>query len=430
LGNDNGIGERCPATRSRTERNEMSEIHPIPGGIFSRSDIASSKSVILALVALVIFMDMLVYSIIIPVLPLYVPLIGVDESLLGIIFGVYAAMLFLFSIPMGLLSDRVGRLPLLVSGMLLLAAATFIFSISTTVPHLVLARAVQGISAAATWSAGFALLADISHPAELGRRMGNTLAVMGFGTILGPVAGGFLYENLGYSVTFLIPSILAGAIGLLILVIPFRAPRPVPVERISILPARGFLPFLLYAAVTVAVSGTYGILEPYLPVYLVDTFAASPTVVGVVLGTLALTSTLFQPIAGRIYDRYGGRLLIGGGLLLSGLVIIAAMQVSSIASISVIISLLGITLAFALVPMLPLMAGLYRSQGSQGMAYGVFNTFFSVGLAIGPFAGALLVTTFSLPAIFTGHALLIIAVGLASYLGMAVATGKELSQKG
>ncbi|NMA87959.1 MAG: MFS transporter, partial [Methanoculleus bourgensis] len=97
-----------------------------------RERIAASPDAILVLVVLVIFMDMMIYGLLIPVFPEYAPRLGVDESVLGVVFGVYAAMLFLFSIPMGLLSDRVGRRPLIVVGMFLLAGATALFGFSTS----------------------------------------------------------------------------------------------------------------------------------------------------------------------------------------------------------------------------------------------------------------------------------------------------------
>ncbi|MCK9298422.1 MAG: MFS transporter, partial [Methanoculleus sp.] len=181
-----------------------------------RNRIAASPDAILVLVVLVIFMDMMIYGLLIPVFPQYAPRIGVDEQVIGVVFGIYAAMLLIFSIPMGLLSDRVGRRPLIVVGMLLLALATALFGFSTTFTHLVVARTVQGVSAAATWSAGLALLADTCDPARLGEKMGIALSAVGVGTILGPVAGGLLFEYAGYMATFLVPAVLVASVGLLV----------------------------------------------------------------------------------------------------------------------------------------------------------------------------------------------------------------------
>jgi DHA1 family multidrug resistance protein-like MFS transporter len=167
------------------------------------------------------------------------------------------------------------------------------------------------------------------------------------------------------------------------------------------LPGGALFPLAACAATTVAVSGTYGVLDPYLPVYLHVAFSASPATIGLVFAVLAIAAAIAQPTAGRIYDRYGGsRYLIGGGLLLSGAAIFAAMQAPTLPLVAVAILALGVTLSSALVPMMPIMAGIYRDQDSQGVAYGIYNTFFSIGLALGPFAGAALLGHYPLPAIF------------------------------
>ncbi|MCK9278196.1 MAG: MFS transporter [Methanoculleus sp.] len=379
-----------------------------------RDRIAASPDAILVLVVLVIFMDMMIYGLLIPVFPEYAPRLGVDESVIGVVFGIYAAMLLLFSIPMGLLSDRVGRRPLIVTGMLLLALATALFGFSTTVTHLIIARMVQGISAAATWSAGLALLADTCDPARLGERMGISLSAVGLGTVLGPVVGGLLFEYLGYTATFLIPAVLVASVGLLVLAVPVRTCKQEDGRgRSEMLPRGSLFPLAACAAAVVAVSGTYGVVDPYLPIYLHAAFAASPATIGLVFAVLAVAAAVAQPAAGRIYDRRGGsRSLIGGGLLLSGVAIVAAMQAPTLVLVAVAVFALGVTLSCALVPVMPIMAGIYRDQGSQGAAYGMYNTFFSVGLSVGPFAGAVLAGRWALPTIFLLQAAALAVVGV------------------
>ncbi|MDK2917147.1 MAG: hypothetical protein PWR25_1704 [Euryarchaeota archaeon] len=383
-----------------------------------RDRIAASPDAILVLVVLVIFMDMMIYGLLIPVFPEYAPRFGVNESVIGVVFGVYAAMLLLFSIPMGLLSDRVGRRPLIVAGMLLLALATALFGFSTTIAHLVVARTVQGVSAAATWSAGLALLADTCDPARLGEKMGVALSAVGVGTILGPVAGGLLFEYAGYTATFIVPAVLAASVGLAVLIAPLRTCRPVGgATRSSMLPRGALLPLAACSVVIVAVSGTYGVFDPYLPVYLHTVFSASPATIGVVFAVLAVAAILAQPAAGRIYDRYGGsRHLIGGGLLLSGAAIVAVMQAGALPLTAVAVFVLGIALSCAIVPVMPLLADIYRDHGSQGAAYGIYNTFFAVGLSAGPFAGAVLAGRWPLPAIFLGLAAFLGVTGVLSWV--------------
>ncbi|MDV2481515.1 MFS transporter [Methanoculleus sp. Wushi-C6] len=381
-----------------------------------RSRIAASPDAVLALVVLVIFMDMMIYGLLIPVFPEYAPRLGVDESVIGVIFGVYAAMLLLFSIPMGLLSDRVGRRPLIAAGMLLLALATALFGFSTTVEHLIAARMVQGISAAATWSVGLALLAETCEPERLGERMGIALSAVGLGTVVGPVIGGLLFEYLGYTATFVLPAVLVAAVGLAVLAVPVRICRQ---ERAKMLPGGSLLPLAACAVAVVAVAGTYGVVDPYLPVHLHAAFSASPATIGLVFAVLALAAIIAHPAAGRIYDRRGGsRYLIGGGLLLSALAIAAAMQAPTLALATAAVFVLGVALSCALIPVMPILAGLYRGRGSQGAAYGLYNTFYSLGLAAGPFAVAALSGRWPLSAIFLLQAGALAVVGLLGWLAV------------
>ncbi|MFA7199039.1 MAG: MFS transporter [Methanoculleus sp.] len=379
-----------------------------------RDRIAASPDAVLVLVVLVIFMDMMIYGLLIPVFPEYAPRLGVDASVIGIVFGIYAAMLLIFSIPMGLLSDRVGRRPLIVAGMLLLALATALFAFSTTVTHLIVARAVQGISAAATWSAGLALLSDTCDPARLGERMGIALSAVAFGTVIGPVVGGLLFEYLGYTATFLIPAALVAAVGIAVFAVPVRTCRQE--QSGALLPQGVLFPLAAAAAVIAAVSGTYGVVDPYLPVYLHTAFSASPATIGLVFAALAVAAIIAQPAAGRVYDRHGcSRYLIGGGLLLSGVALVAVMQAPDLLLVAVAVFALGVALSCALVPVMPIMAGIYRDRGSQGAAYGIYNTFYSLGLAAGPFAGAVLVVRWSLPAIFLATSAVLAVAGLLTW---------------
>ena len=375
------------------------------------------KTIIFLLVSAAVFTDMMVYSLIIPVLPSYAMSLGADELTIGVIFGVFSIALLLFSIPIGLLSDRTGRRPIMVCGMLSLAAATIVFALSTNIYVLIVARIIQGLSGAATWSAGLALLADTYGPEERGEKLGFAMSIMSVGMLLGPVIGGLIYDHLGYVPTFVIPAIVASTIGILFLL--GKAPYPA-IEKsdgTSYLKPIRQAPLVFFTCVAIVVigAGTFGIVEPYMPVYLYDTFAATPTAIGLAFGFMSLLSAVTQPLAGRLYDRHGGRVLISVGLIASACVIAMAISMPTLLLTAAVFALVGCTISFVLSPMMPLLSDMYGSGaegGSQGFAYGVYNTLFSLGLALGPFAGGLAITTFSFPATLYGHAVLLFAAGL------------------
>ncbi|OPY30241.1 MAG: bicyclomycin/multidrug efflux system [Methanocella sp. PtaU1.Bin125] len=378
------------------------------------------KIIVFLLVSAAIFTDMMVYSLVIPVLPSYSMSLGADQLMIGVIFGAFSLALLAFSIPIGLLSDRTGRRPIMVIGMLTLAASSVVFALSGNVYVLVLARLIQGMSGAATWSAGLALLADTYGPEERGEKLGYAMSIMSVGMLLGPVAGGFIYEYLGYAPTFLIPSVVACGIGLLFLVSRIPSAGIVktggPSYLQPILKAPGV--FGVCAIITIAGAATFGLIEPFMPVYLYQTFEASPAAIGLGFGFMSLLSAVFQPVAGRMYDRNGGRVIITAGLIASGAVIALSMLMPTLLLTAAVFALLGITVSFVLSPMMPLLSDLFGGRdvgGSQGFVYGIYNTLFSLGLVVGPFAGGLLITNLSLPVTLYGHAALLALVGLLAY---------------
>ncbi len=378
------------------------------------------KNIIFLLVSAAIFMDMMAYTLVIPVLPSYSTSLGADTLMIGVIYGAFSAALLLFSIPFGMLSDRIGRRKLMALGMLSLAATNVIFAVSGNVYILILARLLQGTSGAATWSAGLAMLADAFGPEERGKRLGLAMSAMSAGTLLGPVIGGILYDSLGYAPTFILPAALAFGVGILFVAAgePPRstASRPLKDRLAPFLNKRRT--FLAISLAVVAGAMAYGLLEPYMPVYMYQAFSATPTLIGLSFGAMSLLSIVSQPLAGKLYDAHGGRELIATGFICSALVISASVAMPSLALTAAVFSLMGITMGFALTPMLPLLSDLYKDGSSLGLVYGIYNTLFSLGLAIGPLAGGLLIEGFTFRFTVLMYAALLFAAGAGAYLSI------------
>jgi MFS family permease len=146
-------------------------------------------------------------------------------------------------------------------------------------------------------------------------------------------------------------------------------------------------------------------------------FLASPATIGLVFAVLAVAAILAQPAVGRFYDRHGGsRHLIGAGLFFSGAALVAVIGAPALLLVAAAVFALGVALSSALVPVMPIMAGIYR--GSQGAAYGVYNTFFSVGLSAGPLAGAALAGRWPLSAVFLLQAMVLAVVGVLGWIAL------------
>ncbi|MBM4042971.1 MAG: MFS transporter, partial [Planctomycetes bacterium] len=80
----------------------------------------------------IILIDSVGYGVVVPLLPLYSRELGVSEFGLGFLFASYAIALLLAAVPLGLLSDRIGRKPLVLFGMFGTMVASVLYAYSGT----------------------------------------------------------------------------------------------------------------------------------------------------------------------------------------------------------------------------------------------------------------------------------------------------------
>ncbi|MET0861891.1 MAG: MFS transporter, partial [Microbacterium sp.] len=134
-------------------------------------------------------------TVVLPVLPFVVLQYVGNESDLAIWVGVLEAInglcAFLVAPFLGRLSDRFGRRPVIIAAAFGAAFAMTLFGIGGALWVLVLARAIQGLTAG-DMPALFAYLADITPPEERARRFGILGALSGIGMMIGPALGGLL----------------------------------------------------------------------------------------------------------------------------------------------------------------------------------------------------------------------------------------------
>src|SRR5262245_120393 len=180
-----------------------------------------SRSLILALVTLATFTDIVAYSVAIPVLPDLSRKFGASPTMIGVLFASFGVTLLTVSIPMGAVSDRIGRKGPMVGGLVALAAATLLFAFATSLPWLFAARLVQGAADAMTWVVGFALLADSYGADERGRVSGIVMMGTSVAVMVGPTLGGWLYEIGGITMPFIAVAALAVVAMVLFLIVDF-----------------------------------------------------------------------------------------------------------------------------------------------------------------------------------------------------------------
>ena len=156
--------------------------------------------------------------------------------MIGLALGVYGIGQVLLQIPLGLLSDRIGRKPAITLGLLLFALGGLIAAMSHTLAGIAVGRAVQGMGAVA--GAGIALAADLTAEENRGKAMGIIGVSIGLAFLLALILGPPLEAIAGLSGLFAATSILALASLLLLWLIvptPARARAPAAAGAAAVL---------------------------------------------------------------------------------------------------------------------------------------------------------------------------------------------------
>jgi MFS family permease len=231
-----------------------------------------------------------------PVLALHaVSLPGATPLLAGLAVGAYGLTQAVMQIPFGVWSDRIGRKPLIVAGLLLHVAGSALGALAATAPALVLARVVQGLGAVSGPVTAF--LADLTRPESRTRAMFAIGTSIGASFVLSLVAGPLLAAAFGVAGVFwLIGALGAIAIALVVFALPAERPargRPAGGDWRAAL-CRGLAPhyagvFMLHLTLTAAFIAVPQLLRD------VHGLAASRhwgVYLGVFLSSVALTVPL------------------------------------------------------------------------------------------------------------------------------------------
>jgi MFS transporter, DHA1 family, solute carrier family 18 (vesicular amine transporter), member 1/2 len=365
--------------------------------------------IIVGVVAFALFMDYLIYGLLIPLTP-HSPAHATSEEELGLLYGGYAVGVLVATPLFGYLGDRIGYRQLMIWGVALSTTALAMFCLAPYFHLLMLGRLFQGAAAAASWTAGLALIAE-HFPEKRVEMMGFALSGSTAGSLLGPVIGGSLYEGGGYTLPFAVTGALTAIdAGLCLFLLPRRqaGPRgnpdiwPLFLDR-SVLVAA--------AAVGLAAIG-WGIIEPLLPPQLVRS-GVTPGVIGLIFTIGSIAYGLTAPLVGWVSDRLPIRTLIAGGTAAMAI----ALPFLSLCrgAIPAAIGLCVVSVCYAFM-LNPTSAELGNAVDRRGLTcytavYAIYNIAYAVGqMAASGFASA------ASPSLSFFHALLCVSAAMIVFI--------------
>ncbi|MEM8923084.1 MAG: MFS transporter [Actinomycetota bacterium] len=181
-------------------------------------------------ILLIVFIDGMGATILIPILPFYAIAFGAGPATIGLLLTSYALAQIVFAPILGRLSDRVGRKPVLTVAQVGTFASLLLLGFATTLPLIFLSRILDGVTGANTSTVQSAV-SDVTGPRSRAAGLGLVGAATGLGFIAGPLLSGLALAAAGSD--YRAPAFLAAAfsLGSIVLTTFFFAETLPPEER-------------------------------------------------------------------------------------------------------------------------------------------------------------------------------------------------------
>ena len=252
---------------------------------------------------LVVFIDLLGFSLILPLLPYYAKTFGANPTLIGLLVAAYAGAQLIGAPILGRLSDRFGRRPILLISIAGTILGFIILALAQSLWVLFLARILDGLTGG-NISVAQAYITDVTDEKNRSRGLGLIGAAFGLGFILGPAIGGILGQW-----GFAIPAYVAAGLATINWVlIAFWLPESLTVERRKAIANMQRVPFTLNALMGTLRRPLVGPLlhsrfffglafsafQSIFTVYALERFNLSATNTGYILAYVGLLSAITQ----------------------------------------------------------------------------------------------------------------------------------------
>jgi len=337
-----------------------------------------------------------------PVLPLFSEALGAGDAVIGLIAAVSPLAGILFSFPVGVLSDHLGRKKLLVAAgaVFLLSPVLYLFIADPL--WLIPVRFFHGTATAILGPVMSAVIAE-RFPDTRGEMLGQYASATLIGRSFAPLAGGIILTYfmvypglLPYRMVYIAAAL--AAVPVFILTLMYPEDRSTALTILPFSAFRGsFLTFFKNrhlrgtAAADMATYFAFGAVETFLPLVLASRgFDASQT--GVIFSLQVLIIAATKPFFGRIADRVDKRSQIAMGLLITGIPVAAIPFTTSFAGFVVVSCAFGAGISLSTVATSAYVADIARKE-EIGASMGALSSIMDIGQAGGPLITGIIIGT-------------------------------------
>jgi MFS family permease len=343
---------------------------------------------LLLLTSAVVFFDTLFFSALTPLLPHFAEELSLGKTGAGLLAAAYPAGAFLGAIPSGILAARFGLKLSVLIGMTTVSLCTVLFGLSQEAWQLDLARFLQGVASAFTWTGALGWLVAAAPSAKRGALIGRAFAAAVAGALFGPVVGG-VASIVGIGWTF---GVLA-ATSLALVAWAAATPRPVsdeaqdPSALVRALGDRSILAAGWFVVLPALLFGTLGVLAPLR----LSALGFGAVAIGVVFLCSAALEATNNVFLGHVSDQVGPIVPLAAGLVASIVVAALLPWPQSAYVLAVLVVSAGLAFGTFFTPGMTLLSNLAEARGLHyGYAASLINLAWAPGQTLGAAGGGAL----------------------------------------
>ncbi|MGD9395862.1 MAG: MFS transporter [Candidatus Thorarchaeota archaeon] len=331
------------------------------------------------------------FGIVTPIFPFYIESLGMAGIELGVLAASFAIARIIFAGPLGGLSDRVGRKPILIMSLLGFAFANIVYAYAYDVIVMISARALEGAVSAGFFPAANAFVSDMTSIKNRGTAMGYLSMGNMVGFIVGPALGGFLAQFLGIRMPFILAAIATLITMVFVYILVQEPVRKTIKESVPKVPIReviararrcyGILGMAMFANMF-----AMGILEVAFLLDAVINIGVEPYEIGIFFGVIGITMMIGNVAFGKLSDIKGRKWLIVLGAMVGALSLV--MFIYSVTTIDLLIA--GIVLSVGMSMRGPAIQALIADvtdPSAYGSMMGVFGAVSNSAYAVSPLIG-------------------------------------------
>ena len=375
----------------------------------------------LVIIFVTVFIDLLGFGIIIPLLPFYAESFGASAFAIGLLGTSFSLMQFLFSPIWGRWSDRIGRKPIILIGLLGSCLSYVTMALATSLTLLFFARIVGGIAGANIPTAQ-AYIADITTAEDRARGMGLVGAAFGLGFIFGPAIGGLLSRYSPATPMWFAAALCFANFVAAWLLLPESRVVNAGAKTVGRMEAfrhaMGNRTLLLILALYFIVTMAFSAFEATFALFTEARFGYTAASIGLLFTFIGFIIAVIQGVLiARVVKRVGERKIIPVAIAAISLSIGLLPFVWSVPTLLVALGLLAMGMGFNN-PSLSSMVSKLSHEDDQGGTLGLASSLASLGRVVGPAWGGYMYDAFGMTTPYVSAAGLMFVAFLMSLAGL------------